>query len=147
MGHFIALICDVASNICGLVLPLSRRRFRAMTRDVIYSNRKLVSMLGISPGYGVSTGLKRAINFYRSDEFISLGKQSNWTINIEVSCLQKQVFLAGSLLFFWFLGHDRYRFFLCWRNFLGFWGDVDIMKHHKFYQALKYMTMMEVWLI
>ena len=72
LGHFIALICDVASNICGLAFPLSRRRFRAMTRDVIYSNQKLVSMLGISPRYGVSTGLKRAINFYRSERLIGL---------------------------------------------------------------------------
>jgi len=71
LGLCVAITCDVASKIIGRPLPLSTRRFRAMTGNTSYSSRKLREVLGIFPAFGMREGLRRAIAWYRVAELIS----------------------------------------------------------------------------
>ncbi len=64
VGKTIAGLCDVVSALTGKSLPLSRRRYEAMVRDVVYSNQELKA-LDIRPAYGFEEGLKRTIQWYR----------------------------------------------------------------------------------
>lgn len=74
VGAGIARGCDVASNILGTPLPLSTRRFRAMTRDTAYSNKKMTGVLGILPAYGLLIGVKKALAYYRQAGLIDIHK-------------------------------------------------------------------------
>ncbi len=65
LGYLLATACDMATKLSGKTLPLSQRLFRAMTRDMAYSNQKLSQTLGISPAYGVAEGIDRTVRWYR----------------------------------------------------------------------------------
>ncbi len=68
-GMLLADGCDVLSRITRRPLPLSIRRFKAMTRDVWYSNRKLRDIIPDFK-YGVRSGLKRTIEWYKSQNLL-----------------------------------------------------------------------------
>ncbi len=70
LGFCVAAACDVASKIVGRPLPLSMRRFRAMTGNTSYSSRKLKEVLGIFPAFGTREGLRKAVAWYRLAELI-----------------------------------------------------------------------------
>ena len=70
LGYTVAAGCDMASRLSGKTMPLSRRRFRAMTRDIAYSNQKLSQVLNISPNYGVLEGISNTIAWYRNKGLI-----------------------------------------------------------------------------
>ena len=65
IGYIIASVFDLLSIVLGKSLPLSKRRLNAMKRDVVYSNKKLGKVLGITPKFGVREGLKVSIAWYR----------------------------------------------------------------------------------
>jgi nucleoside-diphosphate-sugar epimerase len=65
LGVGIAISCDVLSKAFGMKLPLSYRRYRAMTMNRIYSNRKMIEVIGLPPKYGVQTGIKNTIEYFR----------------------------------------------------------------------------------
>jgi nucleoside-diphosphate-sugar epimerase len=65
LGIAIGTVCDVASTVLRRAMPLSRRRVRAMTRDVAYHNEKLAKVLGLRPEVGLFEGLRISIDWYR----------------------------------------------------------------------------------
>jgi len=70
MGRTLAAACDIATNVFGKPMPLSSRRFRAMTRDAAYSNQKLSRVLNISISCGVSAGIANSVTWYRENGLI-----------------------------------------------------------------------------
>jgi nucleoside-diphosphate-sugar epimerase len=66
LGWAIATGCDLLAPLVRRALPLSRRRVRAMTRDVAYLNHRLATSLGLQPRVGWRTGLERSIAWYRA---------------------------------------------------------------------------------
>jgi nucleoside-diphosphate-sugar epimerase len=64
-GAAMGTLFDIAATICRRSMPMSRRRVRAMTRDVAYQNGKLAKVLGLRPEVGVFGGLRRSIDWYR----------------------------------------------------------------------------------
>jgi nucleoside-diphosphate-sugar epimerase len=65
LGYGAATVCDLLAEVSGRTMPLSRRRLRAMTRDVAYSNEKLLHALNVRPGYGVLKGIRRTVRWFR----------------------------------------------------------------------------------
>jgi nucleoside-diphosphate-sugar epimerase len=65
LGIAIGTLCDIASVVLHRSMPLSRRRVRAMTRDVAYHNEKLEKVLGLRPEVGLFEGLRISIDWYR----------------------------------------------------------------------------------
>ena len=70
IGLIAGVICDFVAKLTGKSLPFSRRRFRAMIRDCEYSNKKLITVLGIHPRYGLRAGVNRTIRWYRETNII-----------------------------------------------------------------------------
>lgn len=66
IGHSIASILDPISYLLGIKFPLSKRRFRAMTKDNVFVHTKLSNMIEVEPIYGIKNGLKRSVNWYKS---------------------------------------------------------------------------------
>jgi nucleoside-diphosphate-sugar epimerase len=65
LGMAIGATCDVVSTALKVGLPLSVQRVRAMTRDVQYSNKRLLADVGPGMRYGICSGLGRTIAWYR----------------------------------------------------------------------------------
>lgn len=65
IGSLLGLLADVVSGVTGRSLPLSRRRVRAMTRDVIYSSENLRTILGNDLPFGLDQGMRNTISWYR----------------------------------------------------------------------------------
>jgi nucleoside-diphosphate-sugar epimerase len=70
LGYVLAIGCEIVQQLSGKSMPLSKRRYVAMTRDISYSNLKLSSTLQISPTYGLMKGLTNTINWYRKRDLI-----------------------------------------------------------------------------
>ncbi|TAL61107.1 MAG: NAD(P)-dependent oxidoreductase [Legionella sp.] len=70
LGYAIATGCDIVTKLSGRTTPLSRSRYHAMTRDVVYSNLKLSDMLNIRPTYGIVKGINNTIEWYRKKGLI-----------------------------------------------------------------------------
>ncbi len=70
LGMLVGLMCDILANRFGTRLPLSRQRIRAMTRDVQFSNQRLLADIGNLTRYGVRRGLARSIAWYRASGFL-----------------------------------------------------------------------------
>lgn len=64
-GYIAALLFDIVSFVLQRTLPLSRRRLRAMLNQKIYTNRKVISLMGTNFKYGVKKGLSTSISNYR----------------------------------------------------------------------------------
>jgi nucleoside-diphosphate-sugar epimerase len=64
VGMGIGAVCDIVAALVRRPLPLSRRRVRAMTRDIAYRNDKLSRVVDLSSGVGFSEGLRRSIAWY-----------------------------------------------------------------------------------
>lgn len=71
LGYAIATGCDIASKLSGKTMPLSKRRVRAMIRDMAYSNQKLSRALNISPTYGVLEGINNTVTWYRENGWLT----------------------------------------------------------------------------
>jgi nucleoside-diphosphate-sugar epimerase len=70
IGIILGAICDVLATSLRIRMPLSRQRVRAMTRDVRYSNRKLMTDIEVSVPYGIRNGLARTIAWYQSTRLL-----------------------------------------------------------------------------
>ncbi len=66
LGRLLAAVCDGVNFLTGASLPLSTRRFRAMTRDHPITGQSLYQVLGTTPHYGLKEGLKNTVDYYRS---------------------------------------------------------------------------------
>jgi nucleoside-diphosphate-sugar epimerase len=65
LGYAIATGCDILGKLTRKPMPLSRRRYQAMRRDMIYCNSKLQQTLDYIPRHGVFRGLHQTIQWYR----------------------------------------------------------------------------------
>jgi len=66
MGMIMGSMCDITSDALKVKFPLSRQRVRAITRDVQYSNQRLITDIGMPAHFGVKTGLARTVKWYNS---------------------------------------------------------------------------------
>lgn len=66
LGCSIAYVLDQITYLVGIKFPLSKRRFRAMTKDNIFVHSKLSSLLEVKPIYGIKSGLRRTVSWYRT---------------------------------------------------------------------------------
>ena len=64
IGYIVGSILDVISRLTNKTFPFSLRRLRAMNRDVVYLNRKIINALNVKPKYGVKQGIKNTIEWY-----------------------------------------------------------------------------------
>ena len=70
LGYWLAAGFDMASAALRKPLPLSKRRFRAMTRDMAYSDQKLAKAFGITPRHGLVDGINYTVKWYREQGLI-----------------------------------------------------------------------------
>lgn len=66
LGMMAGAACDVLSRCLSVKLPLSKQRVRAITRNIQYSNKKLIADIGSEMPFGIKTGLSRTIRWYYS---------------------------------------------------------------------------------
>jgi UDP-glucose 4-epimerase len=64
VGYLVGYIFDITSLFTKISFPFSLRRLKAMTRDVVYSNRKIKNILDIKQIYGVQQGINNTIEWY-----------------------------------------------------------------------------------
>ena len=64
VGYLVGYIFDITSLFTKISFPFSLRRLKAMTRDVVYSNRKIKNILDIKQIYGVQRGINNTIEWY-----------------------------------------------------------------------------------
>jgi nucleoside-diphosphate-sugar epimerase len=64
IGYIAGFILDVIAYLTNKTFPFSLRRLRAMTRDVVYLNRKSINTLNVKPKYGVHQGIINTIEWY-----------------------------------------------------------------------------------
>src|SRR3990167_5816505 len=65
LGYILATMCDIVTKLSGKEMPLSKKRYKAMTRNITYSNSKLTKVLNISPMYGLLEGIHNTVKWYR----------------------------------------------------------------------------------
>ena len=65
MGYIAGYILDIIARFTNIIFPLSLRRLKAMTRDVLYSNRKIFHVLNVKNKYGVQKGIKFTVEWYQ----------------------------------------------------------------------------------
>lgn len=66
VGVAAGALFDLVSRLTGRPMPLSRQRVSRMTRDLVYSNAKLIRLTGMHPMIGWREGLRRTVAWYRS---------------------------------------------------------------------------------
>ena len=64
MGYIAGYILDIIARFTNIISPFSLRRLKAMTRDVVYSNKKIAHVLNVKNKYGVQQGIKNAVEWY-----------------------------------------------------------------------------------
>jgi dihydroflavonol-4-reductase len=64
IGYLVGYICDIISHSTKTPLPFSLRRLKAMTRNVVYSNRKIRNTMDVKQIYGVQKGINNTIEWY-----------------------------------------------------------------------------------
>ena len=50
--------------------PFSLRRLKAMTRDVVYSNKKIAHVPNVKNKYGVQQGIKLTVEWYHQNRIL-----------------------------------------------------------------------------
>ena len=65
-----ASILDFLSKKLKKEYSFSKRRLRAMTRDVIYSNEKIVKLLNIKKEIGIENGIEKTISWYKKFDLL-----------------------------------------------------------------------------
>ena len=65
MGYIAGYILDIIARFTNIIFPFSLRRLKAMTRDVLYSNRKIFHVLNVKNKYGVQKGIKFTVEWYQ----------------------------------------------------------------------------------
>ena len=65
MGYIAGYILDIIASFTNIIFPFSLRRLKAMTRDVLYSNRKIFHVLNVKNKYGVQKGIKFTVEWYQ----------------------------------------------------------------------------------
>ena len=65
MGYIAGYILDIIARFTNIIFPFSLRRLKAMTRDVLYSNRKMFHVLNVKNKYGVQKGIKFTVEWYQ----------------------------------------------------------------------------------
>lgn len=63
-AKIVGLAFDGISKLSGRSMPLSGHRVAAMSRDVVYDNRKLIQVLGVRPRVGWREGLRHSLKWY-----------------------------------------------------------------------------------
>lgn len=64
MGYIAGFILDILARLTNKTFPFSLRVLKAMTRDVTYSNRKILYSLNVKGIYGVRQGIINTITWY-----------------------------------------------------------------------------------
>jgi len=67
MGYIAGYFFDFLALFTKIIFPFSSRRLKSMTRDVLYSNRKILHALSVKNKYGVKQGIKFTIEWYHKN--------------------------------------------------------------------------------
>ena len=67
MGYIAGYILDIIARFTNIIFPFSLRRLKAMTRDVLYSNKKILHVLNVKNKYGVQQGIKFTVEWYHQN--------------------------------------------------------------------------------
>ena len=65
IGYIVCYFLYVIELFTNKKFSFSLRRLKAMNRDVIYSNRKILYALNVANKYGVQQGIKNTIDWYQ----------------------------------------------------------------------------------
>ena len=64
IGYIVCYCLYVIERLTNKKFSFSLRRLKAMNRDVIYSNRKILYALNVENKYGVQQGINNTIDWY-----------------------------------------------------------------------------------
>ena len=70
IGYIVCYCLSVIERLTNKKFSFSLRRLKAMNRDVIYSNRKILYALNVANKYGVQQGIKNTIDWYHKREIL-----------------------------------------------------------------------------
>jgi dihydroflavonol-4-reductase len=70
IGYLVGYIFDAISYFTKIPFPFSLRRLKAMTKDVVYSNRKIKNTIDVKKIYGVQKGINNTIVWYENNKLL-----------------------------------------------------------------------------
>ena len=70
IGYIAGYFLDILARLTKKTFPFSLHRLKAMTRNVLYSNKKILHVLNVKNKYGVQQGIKFTVKWYHQNRLL-----------------------------------------------------------------------------